>query len=290
MSEPVKSPSRRRLPKPLRSGLAYAGFIIILVWIIIAIFAPLIEPFDPLAQDFPRLQPPSSAHPFGTDESGRDVLSRVIAGAQVTFPLSIALVFFAMIIGSILGAIAGFFGKIVGEIIMRLADLVYAFPIIILAMVIAAALGPSLRNAVIAMLFVTWPTYARVTRSLVLGASKQEYVVSGRLLGAGPFASLARDIAPNVIAPVVVLATLDVGTATLLLSSLSFLGLGSVPPMPDWGAMVASGMQNFSSWWLAAFPGLAILTVVVAFNFLGDALRDALDPRSQEAVVGGRGI
>lgn len=290
MSEPVKSPSRRRLPKPLRSGLAYAGFIIILVWIIIAIFAPLIEPFDPLAQDFPRLQPPSSAHPFGTDESGRDVLSRVIAGAQVTFPLSIALVFFAMIIGSILGAIAGFFGKIVGEIIMRLADLVYAFPIIILAMVIAAALGPSLRNAVIAMLFVTWPTYARVARSLVLGASKQEYVVSGRLLGAGPFASLARDIAPNVIAPVVVLATLDVGTATLLLSSLSFLGLGSVPPMPDWGAMVASGMQNFSSWWLAAFPGLAILTVVVAFNFLGDALRDALDPRSQEAVVGGRGI
>jgi peptide/nickel transport system permease protein len=136
------------------------------------------------------------------------------------------------------------------------------------------------------MLIVSWPAYARVTRSLVLGARNAEYVVAGRLLGNGPFTSLSKDILPNVVSPVVVLATLDVGTAILLLSGLSFLGLGAVPPTPDWGAMVSDGVQNFSSWWIAAFPGLAILTVVLAFNFLGDALRDALDPRSQEAVQG----
>jgi peptide/nickel transport system permease protein len=169
---------------------------------------------------------------------------------------------------------------------MRIADLVFAFPTIILAMVIAASLGPSLTNAVIAMLIVSWPAYARVTRSLVVVASRSEYVVAGRLLGNSPFTSLGKDILPNIIAPVVVLGTLDVGTAILLLAGLSFLGLGAVPPTPDWGAMVSDGVQNFSSWWISVFPGLAILTVVLAFNFLGDALRDTLDPRTADAVKG----
>ena len=277
---------RLRISKQLRTPLAITGGAIVVFWLLVAVFAPWIRPFDPLAQDFPRLQPPSAEHWFGTDQVGRDVLSRVITGAQISIPLALTLVVFAMLIGSLLGAIAGYFGKTIDEVIMRIADLVFAFPTIILAMVIAAALGPSLTNAVIAMLIVSWPAYARVTRSLVLGARNAEYVIAGRLLGNGPFTSLRKDILPNVLSPVVVLATLDVGTAILLLSGLSFLGLGAIPPTPDWGAMVADGVQNFSSWWIAVFPGLAILTVVLAFNFLGDALRDALDPRSQEAVQG----
>ncbi|SKC44588.1 ABC transporter permease [Okibacterium fritillariae] len=282
----TKRRSRLRISKQLRTPLALTGGVIVAFWLLVAVFAPLIRPFDPLAQDFDRLQAPSAAHWFGTDQVGRDVLSRVISGAQVSIPLALMLVIFAMLIGSVLGAIAGYFGKALDETIMRIADLVFAFPTIILAMVIAASLGPSLTNAVIAMLIVSWPAYARVTRSLVLGARNAEYVVAGRLLGNGPFTSLSKDVLPNVVSPVVVLATLDVGTAILLLSGLSFLGLGAVPPTPDWGAMVSDGVQNFSSWWIAAFPGLAILTVVLAFNFLGDALRDALDPRSQEAVQG----
>ena len=277
---------RLRISKQLRTPLAITGGAIVVFWLLVAVFAPWLRPFDPLAQDFPRLQPPSAEHWFGTDQVGRDVLSRVITGAQISIPLALTLVVFAMLIGSLLGAIAGYFGKTIDEVIMRIADLVFAFPTIILAMVIAAALGPSLTNAVIAMLIVSWPAYARVTRSLVLGARNAEYVIAGRLLGNGPFTSLRKDILPNVLSPVVVLATLDVGTAILLLSGLSFLGLGAIPPTPDWGAMVADGVQNFSSWWIAVFPGLAILTVVLAFNFLGDALRDALDPRSQEAVQG----
>ncbi|WP_350348174.1 ABC transporter permease [Agromyces sp. G08B096] len=277
---------RFRVAKQLRTPLAITGAVIVALWIVIAVTAVWIRPYDPLAQDFPRLQPPSAEHWFGTDQVGRDVLSRVITGAQVSLPLALLLVLFAMLIGSVLGAIAGYFGKAIDETIMRIADLVFAFPTIILAMVIAAALGPSLANAVIAMLIVSWPAYSRVTRSLVLGARTSEYVIAGRLLGNGPFTSLRKDILPNVVSPVVVLATLDVGTAILLLSGLSFLGLGAVPPTPDWGAMVAEGVQNFSSWWIAVFPGLAILSVVLAFNFLGDALRDALDPRSQEAVQG----
>ncbi|WP_285028075.1 ABC transporter permease [Plantibacter sp. ME-Dv--P-122b] len=282
----TKRKGRLHISKQLRTPLAVAGGVIVLFWLLVAVLAPWIRPFDPLAQDFDRLQAPSAAHWFGTDQVGRDVLSRVVSGAQVSIPLALMLVIFAMLIGSLLGAIAGYFGKALDETIMRIADLVFAFPTIILAMVIAAALGPSLTNAVIAMLIVSWPAYARVTRSLVIGARGAEYVIAGRLLGNGPFTSLGKDILPNVVSPVVVLATLDVGTAILLLSGLSFLGLGAVPPTPDWGAMVSDGVQNFSSWWIAVFPGLAILTVVLAFNFLGDALRDALDPRSQEAVQG----
>ena len=276
---------RLRISKQLRTPLAITGGAIVVFWLLVAVFAPWIRPFDPLAQDFPRLQPPSAEHWFGTDQVGRDVLSRVITGAQISIPLALTLVVFAMLIGSLLGAIAGYFGKTIDEVIMRIADLVFAFPTIILAMVIAAALGPSLTNAVIAMLIVSWPAYARVTRSLVLGARNAEYVIAGRLLGNGPFTSLRKDILPNVLSPVVVLATLDVGTAILLLSGLSFLGLGAIPPTPDWGAMVADGVQNFSSWWIAVFPGLAILTVVMAFNFIGDSLRDALDPLSRTEHV-----
>lgn len=275
---------RPRIPRALRSPLAVAGVAILVGWLLVIVFAGALAPAAPLAQEFPRLQPPSAEHWFGTDQLGRDVLSRVLHGARISLPASALIVVVSMIIGSIVGAVAGYFGKAVDEILMRLADLVFAFPTIILAMVVAAALGPSLSNAIIAILFVSWPPYARVTRSLVLAARQQEYVVAGRLLGNGAAVSLLRDILPNVIAPIVVLATLETGTAILLLSGLSFLGLGAVPPTPEWGAMISDGLLHFASWWIAAAPGLAIMTVVLACNVLGDAMRDTLDPRAAGAV------
>ncbi|WP_338031610.1 ABC transporter permease [Diaminobutyricibacter tongyongensis] len=274
------------LPAVWRRPMAVIGVAVIAIWLFIAIFAPLIAPYDPLAQSFTRLSPPSSAHWFGTDAVGRDVLSRTLYGARVSLPLALILVVSSMIIGSILGAVAGYFGRGVDEVIMRISDLVFAFPTIILAMIVAASLGPSLTNAVIALLVVSWPSYARVMRSMVLGERAREYVIAGRLLGASAYRSLGRDVLPNVAAPVLVLATLDFGNAILLLSGLSFLGLGATPPTPEWGSMVADGVQNFSAWWLSAFPGLAIFTVVMAFNFLGDAMRDALDPRTAGKVQG----
>ncbi len=282
--EPGLKRPRLRLPATLRSPMAMAGAGIIAVWIMVAAVISHLWPVDPLAQNFERLLAPSAAHWFGTDQVGRDVFARTLAGSQTSLPLSLLLVVCAMVLGGSLGAIAGYFGRAVDETIMRIADLVFAFPTIILAMVIAAALGPSLTNAVIAMLVVSWPSYARVMRSLVISARGSEYVIAGRLMGSGAFTSLRRDILPNVLAPLLVLATLDVGTAILLLSGLSFLGLGAVAPTPDWGAMVSDGVQQFSSWWIAVFPGLAILSVVLAFNFLGDSWRDSLDPRTAGAV------
>ena len=285
-------PARRRLirwPALWRQPLTAIGIVVIAAWLLVALLGPWIAPFDPLAQSPDRLAAPGGAHPLGTDTLGRDVLSRIIAGARVTLPLSILLVIASMVLGSTLGAIAGYFGKVVDEVIMRITDLVFAFPTIILAMVITAALGPGLQNAVLAMLLVSWPQYARVTRSMVLGARNDEYVVASRLLGTGPWRSLTRDILPNISAPILVLAMLDFGSAILLLSGLSFLGLGTVPPTPEWGAMVSEGVQQFSSWWIAVYSGLAIFSVVVGFNLIGDSLRDALDPRTQKAV-GGRAL
>lgn len=269
------------------SALGIAGAAIALGWIVVAILGPVIEPHDPLAQDLPRLQAPGQGTLLGVDALGRDVFSRLIAGAGVTIPLSLLLVVMSVLIGAILGSVAGFFGRWVDESIMRITDLVMAFPTVILAMVIAAALGASLLNAVLAALIVSWPSYARLTRGLVLSLRTSNYVVAGQLLGFSPLRSLKRDIAPNVIGPILVLASLDIGTAILLLSGLSFLGLGAKPPTAEWGSMVSDAVQNFDAWWLGVFPGLAILTIVVAFNFVGDALRDALDPKSNTLRGGG---
>jgi peptide/nickel transport system permease protein len=280
---------RRLLPRlvtpvPWRRPLALAGLIILGAWVVIAIFTQLIAPDDPLAQNFAILAGPSGGHWFGTDELGRDVFSRVLYGARITLPLSVILVAASMIIGSVLGGIAGFFGGLVDNVIMRLADLVFAFPGIILALAVAAALGAQLRNAVIAVVVVSWPAYARLVRSLVLSARSARYVVASRLLGSSGLRVLFVDIRPNAAGPVLVLAALDVGNAILLLSGLSFLGLGAQPPTAEWGAMVAEGVQNFNDWWVGLMPGLAILTVVLAFNFIGDSLRDMLDPRTARAV------
>jgi peptide/nickel transport system permease protein len=267
--------------------LGITGAVIAVGWIVIALIAPIIEPHDPLAQELPILQAPGQGTLMGTDALGRDVYSRLISGAGVTIPLALLLVVMSVMIGATLGAVAGFFGRWVDELIMRITDLVMAFPTVILAMVIAAALGASLINAVFAALVVSWPSYARLTRGLVLGLRSSNYVVSGRLLGFSPLRSLWRDIAPNVVGPILVLASLDIGTAILLLSGLSFLGLGAKPPTAEWGSMVSDAIQNFDAWWIGVFPGVAILTIVIAFNFIGDAIRDALDPKSNTLRQGG---
>ncbi len=272
---------RRPLANPAwKHPLAIAGLVVAGAWILVAILAPLIAPYDPLAQGATSFLSPRGGHLFGTDELGRDVFSRVLYGARVSIPIALLLVSLAMAIGGTVGAVAGYFGGFVDGIVMRAADLVFAFPAIILAMVVTAALGPSIRNAVLALVIVSWPSYARVVRGLVLSVGQTEYVAASRLLGASARRALARDVLPNVFGPVLVLATLDLGNAILLLSGLSFLGLGSQPPQPEWGAGVAEGTQYFQYWWIGTFPGLAIFTVVLAFNFLGDALRDALDPQS----------
>lgn len=290
---PDRKPAKIRriqIPPLWRTPLAIVGVVVITLWIIVAIFAPLLEPYNPYAQVATALQGPNRAHLMGTDILGRDVLSRVIAGARVSIPWPFFLVIMSMVIGSVLGLIAGYFGGVLEELIMRVTDLVLAFPSIILAMIIVAASGPGIGHAVIAILLVSWPQYTRIMRSLVVGAKNNEYVVAGRLLGSGWFTSLRRDILPNVSSPILVLATLDFGNQILALAGLSFLGLGAIPPQAEWGSMTSDGTQNFSAWWISTFPALAIFTVVMAFNLTGDALRDALDPRMQKRLDGGKAL
>ena len=271
---------RGRLKPAWRQPLAIVGAVIAVGWLLVAIFAPLIAPHDPLAQIFPPAQSPSSAHLFGTDELGRDVLSRVIYGSRISVPIALLLVTSAALIGGLIGGIAGYFRGLVDGASMRVVDLFFAFPAIILAMVVAAVLGRGLRNAALAIVIVAWPAYARVVRGLVLSVGDSEYVQSARLLGSSARRTLFRDVVPNVAGPVVVLATLDLASAILLLAGLSFLGLGAQPPDAEWGSMVAEGAQYFQWWWIGTFPGLAIFTAVLAFNFLGDSLRDFFDPQT----------
>jgi peptide/nickel transport system permease protein len=277
----VRLRGRRRLVRPTwRQPLALTGVAIACLWIVVAVFAPLIAPHDPLAQTFTPAQPPSLSHLFGTDELGRDVFSRVVYGARISPPIALLLVGLAAIIGGILGGVAGYFRGVVDGALMRVVDLFFAFPAIILAMVVAAVLGRGLRNAALAIVVVAWPSYARVVRGLVLSVGDSEFVQSARLLGAPARRALFRDVLPNVAGPVFVLATLDLANAILLLSGLSFLGLGAQPPQAEWGSMVATGTQYFQWWWMGTFPGLAIFSVVLAFNFLGDSLRDVFDPQT----------
>ncbi|MCH4161023.1 MAG: ABC transporter permease [Bifidobacterium sp.] len=260
-----------------KKPLVIIGLTLIILWVLIMIAAPLISPYDPLDQSGVRLQAPSAEHLFGTDTLGRDVFSRVLSASRISIPSSILLVLFSVVIGSAIGAFAGYFGGIIDEIFMRVTDLVFAFPSTILAMVISAALGPSIRNAILAVVLVSWPTYARLVRSLVIGYRNSEFVIAGRLLGTGPITSLFKDVFPNIMPHIFVMAFVDLGDCLLTLSGLSFLGLGATPPTAEWGAMVSEGVMRMSSWWLAFFPGLAIFTVVIAENFVGDAVRDWFD-------------
>jgi peptide/nickel transport system permease protein len=263
-----------------RQPLTIAGLVVLAAWLIVAIAAPLIAPYNPLMQSFKPLLPPSAQHLFGTDDLGRDVLSRVIYGARVSLPLSLLLVSLSVVIGSTLGAIAGYFRGWIDGVLMRLCDLLFAFPAIVLAMVVTATIGPSITHAIIALVFISWPWYARIVRGLVMSIADTEYVTANRLLGASVRQALTVDVLPNVVGPILVLATLDLGGAVLLLSALSFLGLGAQPPMAEWGAMVSEGIQYFTNWWIGTFPGVAIFSVVLAFNLVGDSLRDYFDPQT----------
>ena len=264
------------------------GALIVLVALIWAVFAPWIAPADPYAQDLAnRLAPAvwqdggSWAHVLGTDGFGRDVFSRLLVGSRISLLAGFSVVLIGAVVGTLIGGIAAYAGGRIEELMMRLTDLVLCFPPIILAMAIAAALGIGATNTVIAMLVVWWPKFARLARSLVIVQRNQEYVEAAVNIGYGPGRILLRHIMPNSMGPMVVLVTLDVGQAILTFSGLSFLGLGVIPPVPEWGAMVAEGRELIQQWWVAAFPGFAILTVVMGFNFLGDGVRDWLDPRSR---------
>ena len=265
-----------------RYGVAAFGAAIILVWIVIAVAAPLLTPYAPDAVDVAiRLRPPSASHWLGTDELGRDVLTRLLYGTRISLVTGFVVVAIAAVFGTLAGGAAAYLRGFVEEAIMRLTDLVLCFPPIILALAIAAALGIGTLNTIIAMLVVWWPKFARLAHSLVLVQRSQEYVEAAVVVGLKPARILLRHVIPNAVGPLIVLVTLDVGNAIITFAGLSFLGLGVVPPTPEWGSMVAEGRELVEQWWVAAFPGFAILTVVLGFNFLGDGVRDYLDPKAR---------
>jgi peptide/nickel transport system permease protein len=256
---------------------------VLLLWTVVIVLAPVLAPYDPLDQSAVPLEGPSSAHWLGTDPAGRDVTSRVLYGARLSVPVGLLLITVTALIGTVVGLVAGFFGGWVDEVLMRITDVVFAFPVIILAMAVAASLGPSLPNSVLAGALVWWPGYARTVRSTVLSLRETDFVHANRLAGVGSVRSILVDLVPGIAGSLLVLAMLDVGGAILLLAGLSFLGLGARPPAAEWGSMISEASQYFNQWWLAVVPGLAIVTVVVAFNVLGDALRDRLDPKLSTA-------
>ena len=248
----------------------------------IAIGAPLLARSGPDEQHLEEaLQPPSAEHLFGTDDLGRDILTRVLYGARYTLTLALSVVAVACAAGTVIGASSGYLGGWFDEGTMRLAELVMAFPAIILAMAIVVALGPGLVNAGLSMVLVWWPPYARLARAEVLAVKHLEYVEAAAALGQTSLGILRRSILPNIVPRIIVLATVDVGAAIATGAGLSFLGLGATPPTPEWGAMVSSGRDLLGQWWVATFPGLAIFLTVIAFNFVGDALRDVMDPKSR---------
>ena len=256
------------------------GVVICLAWILAAIFAPVIAPYDPIAQDLTlRLQPPSAEHWFGTDTFGQDIFSRVIYGGRYSLLAGCLTVVIAGIIGTFYGAIAGYVGGRTDNIMMRISEMILSFPSLVLAMIINAVLGSNLFNTMFALVVVAWPTYARLMRSVVLSVKENEYVTASEALGASKFRILVKEIIPNSISSVLIMATTDIGNQILMFSTLSFLGLGSAPPTPEWGMMVSEGVDYFNDFWVAGFPGLAIFTMAVGANFIGDGLRDLLDPK-----------
>lgn len=266
----------RWLTAPVIVGGAIAIF-----WIVAAVTVQWWPVDDPIALAGKRLSPPSGGHWLGTDALGRDVLSRTLHGAQHSLPIALAVIVSAVAIGATLGAISGFLGGIVDAVIMRLVDITLSFPAILLAMAVTASLGPGLKNAAIAMIIVWWPIYARLMRAQVLAVKEREHVEAAVAAGASAPRILLAHILPLCWSPVLVNATMDFGQVVLLAASLSFIGLGASPPTPEWGQMISEGAARFYQWWIAFGPGMAILSVVLGFNFLGDGLRDILDPRTR---------
>lgn len=264
-----------------RNRLALLGFILIGAVILAALLAPAMAPYSPVAQDLAnRLLPPSASHLLGTDELGRDILSRILFGARTTLKIVGLVAGIVAPIGLLIGMSAGYFGGMVESVLMRITDVFLAFPKLILALALVAALGPGLDNAIVAIAATSWPVYARVARAEAAAIRQAEFIAAVRLLGASPARILLRHIAPLCLSSVVVRLALDMAGVVLTAAGLGFLGLGAQPPTPEWGALMAAGRQYLTDqWWVAAMPGFAILWASLGFNLLGDGIRDFLDPR-----------
>lgn len=269
------------LPQLLRSPLAAAGLALMLIFALAALLASILPLPSPLSQVLSlRLNPPSAAHLLGTDQLGRDILSRLVYGARISLRVGVTVVVLSGIVGTVVGLVAGYWRGATDEILMRLTDVFFAFPALILAMAIAGALGPSLTNTMLAVAAVTWPVYARLVRGQVLSLREREFVQAAVCVGAPTGRILFRHLLPNSLAPLLVQASFDMGNAILSVAGLSFIGFGAQPPTPEWGMMISEGRQYIATQpWLPLFPGIAILLTVAAFNLVGDGLRDVLDPR-----------
>ncbi len=262
--------------------LAVIGLVIILGLVFLAIFAPLLAPHSPYIGDLAkaRLLAPGAGHWLGTDDQGRDILSRLIYGSRLTLQVVLLVAVIAAPIGLLVGTVAGYAGGWVDAVLMRITDIFLAFPKLVLALAFVAALGPGIGNAIIAIAITSWPPYARIARAETLTVRNSDYILAVQLMGASPWRIVLRHIMPLCISSLIVRVTLDMAGIILTAAGLGFLGLGAQPPLPEWGAMIASGRRFIlDQWWVAAAPGVAILIVSLGFNLLGDGLRDALDPR-----------
>jgi len=278
----VQRAQRRRLiSRALANPLSLAGLLIIGLLLLVALAAPWLAPYDPIQTNVPRrLEAPSGEYLFGTDQLGRDILSRILYGTRISLRIAVLTAVIATLLGAPVGLISGYFRGRVDDLLMRLTDMFIAFPRLILAMAIAAALSPTLENVIIAISLAAWPAYARLARSVTLGLREENFVEAARALGASPLRILARHVAPGVISPLVIQVSLDMGGIILTAAGLGFIGFGAQPPTPEWGVMISEGRTYITGqWWLSTFPGIAISLVVFGFNLLGDGIRDVLDPR-----------
>lgn len=269
----------------VKNRLNLVGVILVALFFFLAFFGSILAPHDPFKQNITgaKLLGPSWSHLMGTDELGRDVLSRIMAGTKYSLQVAVVVLGFSVVFGTIIGAISGFFGGFVDELLMRFTDLFLAFPALVLAIAIASTLGKSLTNTMIALATVFWPWYARLVRGQVLAVRERDFVDAGRSIGMSNGRLMFRHILPNCVSVIIIQMTLDVGYAVLTTSSLSFIGLGAQPPDPEWGTMMSTARNYFrDAWWYTTFPGIALTLTVFAFNVLGDGLQDLLDPRSSK--------
>lgn len=278
---PTRSPMKMMIRKFSKNKKAVVGLWMVTFFTIIAIIAPWITPYDPFAQNMQQmLESPSFSHPFGTDEFGRDILSRIMYGARISLVVGVVSVIIAVIFGVALGTIAGYFGGILDTIIMRIMDVFLAFPSFLLAMAIVSVLGPGMANVMIAIGIFSIPTFARISRSEVISIKNEEFIEAARAIGARDTLIIFKHLIPNSISPIIVLSTLRIATAIITAAGLSFLGMGAQPPTPEWGAMLNSGREYLRvAPHVSTIPGIAIMFMVLGFNMLGDGLRDALDPK-----------
>jgi len=269
--------------RPSKNPLGFLGVVLVGAIALCAGIAPYIAPYSPYKVDLVgRLHPPSWEHLFGTDDLGRDIFSRVLVGTRISLQAALVIIGLSLFLGTVIGTVGALVGGWIDDVLMRLTDSFLAFPYLIFAMLVAAVLGPSLPNAMLAISITWWPWYARLARGQVLSVKNQLYVEAARAVGVGGLRLFFNYFLRNALSPLVVQATLDVGYAILLTSSLSFIGLGAQPPTPEWGRMVADGRQYLLSyWWVPIFPGLAIFVTVLGFNLIGDAIRDFADPRTR---------